>query len=221
MSDQPATSGRIGILGGTFDPVHLGHITSAEQIARAFQLDFVLLVLSARPPHKGERAHARAEDRMTMLRLATAGHPELVACDLEATRAGPSYTVDTLRELRRVYPKTEMFVIIGIDAWSDVDTWKRPEDLLALAHVIVTSRPGLDFPDTGVVPPVVARAECWYDPTIQSYHHKSGHRLIAHPIEGINASSTDIRHRARQGESLKGLVPDTVTDFIQTKGVYA
>jgi nicotinate-nucleotide adenylyltransferase len=211
----------MGVLGGTFDPIHCGHLASAEQIARDLRLDVVLLVLSARPPHKGERAQASVDDRMSMLRLAVAARPRLMACDLETTRAGPSYTVDTLRELRRRYPDAELFLIMGVDAWSEVDTWKRPQDLLTLANVIVTTRPGLDFPDGGVQPPVVARQACWYDPAIGAYRHRSGHRLIAHPIEGIQVSSTDIRRRARQGAQLQGLVPDAVAEFIRERGIYA
>jgi nicotinate-nucleotide adenylyltransferase len=121
---------RIGILGGTFDPVHRGHLASALDTANAFALGRVLLVLSARPPHKDESAHASIEDRLAMLRLAVAGEPLLEASDMEARRPGASYTVDTLREVGRTHPGSDLFLIVGIDAWREVDTWHRPEDLL-------------------------------------------------------------------------------------------
>lgn len=218
---ESASRNRIGVLGGTFDPVHLGHLASAEQIARDFDLDVVLLVLSARPPHKGEVAHASMEDRMEMLRLAVLGRPGLTPSDIEVTRAGASYTVDTLAELKRLYPESELFLIVGVDAWREVDTWSRPGDLLAMADVIVTTRPGEEFPDTGIQPPIVARSACWYDSNIGSYVHSSGHRLIVHPIEGIQASSTDIRRRVRAGLAIEHLVPHAVARYIHERGLYA
>jgi nicotinate-nucleotide adenylyltransferase len=212
---------RIGILGGTFDPVHRGHLASAEHVARACDLERVLLVLSARPPHKAEVAHASVEDRLAMLRLAVAGHPLLEASDAEVRRSGASYTVDTLSELARARPEAELFLIVGIDAWLEVDTWHRPEELLARANVIVTTRPGAHFPRTGVVPPVVARAACCYDPSIGSYVHKSGHRLAVQPIDGVEASSTDIRRRVREGRPIDHLVEPSVADYIHRHGLYA
>jgi len=211
---------RIGVLGGTFDPVHLGHLASAEQIARDFQLDSVLLVLAARPPHKREAACASIEDRLEMLRLAVVGRPRLATCDLEVARSGASYTVDTLSELARMHPGAELFLIVGVDAWLEVDTWSRPAELLALANVIVTTRPGTRFPDTGIEPPIVARAACWYDPAIGSYLHSSGHRLLARSIQGVQASSTEIRRRVREGLPIDELVPHAVARYIRSRGLY-
>jgi nicotinate-nucleotide adenylyltransferase len=212
---------RIGMLGGTFDPVHLGHVKSAEQIARDLDLDRILLVLSARPPHKNETAHASTEDRLAMLRLAVAGTTHLEASDVEIARSGPSYTVDTLRGLAADNPQAELFLILGMDAWLEVDSWHKPEELLTLAHVIVTTRPGLDFRDTPALPPVVARDACWYDSAIGSYVHRSGHRLTTHPIQGIEASSTDIRRRVREGLPFEHLVPHAVARYIHERGLYA
>jgi nicotinate-nucleotide adenylyltransferase len=211
---------RLGILGGTFDPVHLGHVASAEDVARAYALDRVLLVLSARPPHKEEHAHATVADRLAMLRLATAGRPPLEACDLEVRRPGASYTVDTLRELLRATPGAELVLIVGIDAWREIDTWSRPGELLELARVVVTTRPGAEFPPAGLLPPVAARADCCYDPVIGCYRHKSGHELTAHPFAGVDVSSTDIRRRIRAHLPFDHLVPSVVADCIRERRLY-
>ena len=216
-----AAGPRIGVLGGTFDPVHRGHVASAREMLGAFDLERVLLVLSARPPHKHQAAHAPVEDRLAMLRLAVKGEPGIVASDMEVRRAGASYTVDTLAEVARAHPGGEAYLIVGIDAWREVDTWSRPEELLERAHVIVTARPGVDFHDTDVIPPVAARSACWYDPAIRSYVHKSGHRLIVHRFEGFEASSTDIRRRVREGLPLEHLVPPDVARYIEDRKLYA
>lgn len=156
-----------------------------------------------------------------MLRLAVEGTPHLGASDLEVMRAGASYTVDTLRELARAHPGADLSLIVGRDAWAEVDSWHEPEALLALAHVIVTTRPGLEFPDMAVLPPVVARSACWYDSDIHVYVHNSGHRLIAHPIQGVEVSSTDIRRRVHEGLAFEHLVPDAVARYIHERGLYA
>ena len=209
------------MLGGTFDPVHLGHLGSAKDVARAFDLSQVLLVLSSRPPHKEEAEQAPVSDRWQMLLLAVASEPLLAPSDVEVRRAGPSYTVDTLRELGRAEPQAELHLVIGIDAWLEVDTWSRSEQLLALAHVIVTTRPGEDFPARGLDPPVAAASACWYDSTIGCWVHNSGHRLVAHRVEGVDASSSDIRRRVHSGLSIAHLVPPAVAEYIQRHGLYA
>jgi len=149
-----------------------------------------------------------------MLRLAVAGEPLLEASDMEARRPGASYTVDTLREVGRTHPGSELFLIVGIDAWREVDTWHRPEDLLGLASVIVTSRPGAEFSRTDVIPPVAARSGCCYDSSISSYVHRSGHRLTAHQIAGVDVSSTDVDPAATQGSLKVGWIYSTLTGRI-------
>jgi nicotinate-nucleotide adenylyltransferase len=211
---------RLGVLGGTFDPVHLGHLALAAEVARAFALDRVLLVLSARPPHKDETASASVEDRLAMLDAATAGDPVLAASDLEVRRPGASYTVDTLRELAGTHPGSELYLIVGLDAWREVDTWHDPQELLEWANVVVTSRPGAEFPRSAVTPPVVGRADSCYDPSISSYVHRSGHRLAACEIAGVEASSTDIRHRVRNRLPFEHLVPPRVAAYIRQHGLY-
>ena len=213
-------SRRIGILGGTFDPVHLGHLASAAQVAAAYDLATVLLMLSARPPHKPLQRPAPIEDRWEMLRLATRNRPLLQACDLEMRRPGLSYSVDTLREVARTYPGQEIFLIVGIDAYAEVDTWHRPDQLLGLTNVVVTTRPGHLLPPHGVEPPVAARGDCCYDPAIGGYRHKSGHRLLVHLLDGLTISSSEIRRRASAGQDVCELTGPEIADYIRTHRLY-
>lgn len=218
---------RTGVLGGTFDPVHLGHLASAADVAKAFALDRVLLVLSARPPHKGGEAAAPAALRWRMLELAVAERREagagvlLEPCDLELRRDAPSWTVDTLRELQALHPDDELFFVLGIDAWLEVDTWSRPGELLALANVIVTTRPGLEFPPGAPEPPFAARGDARYDPDLGAHVHKSGHTLRGHRIRGLEISATDIRRRVKAGLPIDALTGPAVARFIAEQRLYA
>jgi nicotinate-nucleotide adenylyltransferase len=219
---------RIGVFGGTFDPIHLGHLASARQIARAFSLDTVLLVLAARPPHKPDHDAAPDAMRWQMLVLAVeedrASHAGsnvvLAPCDIELVRSGPSYTVDTLGELARLHPDAELFLILGIDAYAEIDTWSRPGEILRLANVVVTTRPGCDFPGGAVIPPVAARPEARYDPSIGVHVHTSGHTIVGHVIDGIEVSATDIRRRVREGLPIAHLTGDAVARFIHEHSLY-
>jgi len=230
-----AEAARIGVMGGTFDPVHLGHLASAREIAEAFSLDRVLLVLAPRPPHKRGEDAAPVELRWQMLVLAVeeadrgehsdataASHAsnELEACDIELRRSGPSWTVDTLRELRDLHPGGELFLILGSDAYEEIDTWSRPGELLAHANLIVTTRPGRAFPQGPLLPPVAARADARYDPDIGVYVHSSGHTISGHRIRGIEVSATDIRRRVRSGLPFHHLAGDPVARFINEHGLY-
>ena len=138
---------RIGILGGTFDPIHLGHIAAARAALECAQLDRVLFVPTGQPPHR-RGAVAGAEQRLEMSRLATAGEQKFQVSDLEVRRGGPSYTVDTLRELRTAHPDDELFLILGWDAARLFATWHQPEEVRRLASVVVVvTRPGSPQPD--------------------------------------------------------------------------
>ena len=208
------------MLGGTFDPVHLGHVASATQIGRALALERVLLVLSARPPHKPTHHPASIDDRFAMLELAARNDAMLSPSDLEMRRSGPSYTVNTLEELRARHPGRELFLIVGIDAYRDIDTWHHPERLLELANVVVTTRPGHKMRENDVLPPVAGRKDCGYDPTIGCQRHKSGHRLLIHHLDGLDVSSTEIRRRARLGLDVSDLTGAAVADYIRAHRLY-
>lgn len=220
---------RIGILGGTFDPVHRGHLACAREVAEAFSLDTVLLVLAPRPPHKQGHDAVAPELRWRMLCLAVeedaarhgAADPvTLQPCDVEFDREGPSWTIDTLRELARRHGDAQLFLILGIDAYEDIESWRCPGELLSLANLVVTTRPGRAFPQDALLPPVAARDDARYDSSIGAYVHTSGHFVIGHRIHGLEASATDIRRRARSGLPIADLTGDAVSRFIHHHGLY-
>jgi nicotinate-nucleotide adenylyltransferase len=217
---RPSPARRVGVLGGTFDPVHLGHLASATQVARAERLERVLLVLSARPPHKPTQRPAPIEHRWAMLEIATRGRSDIAACDLEIRRAGPSFTVDTLAEILLAHPGTELFLIVGIDAYREIDTWYRPELLLERANLVVTTRPGHEMHPAEVLPPVAARKDCCYDPAIGCQRHKSGHKLLTHRLDGLHVSSTEIRHRAAAGRDVSDMTGADVARYIRENRLY-
>ncbi len=234
-----AEARRIGVLGGTFDPVHLGHLASALEVAAKFDLDRVLLVLSARPPHKHGVAAAPADLRWRMLTLAlddvergrarlslpgadgATPAARLEPCDVELRRSGPSWTVDTLRELAAAHPSAELFLILGIDAYEDVDTWSRPAELLELANLVVTTRPGRPFPHDAPAPPVAARGDARYDPGIGAWVHSSGHTVRGFRIRGLDISATDIRRRVADGLPVSHLTGPSVARLIHEHRLYA
>lgn len=155
-----------------------------------------------------------------MLALATRNHPRLQRSDLEMQRPGPSYTVETLREVVRSYPAHDVYLIVGIDAYAEVDTWHQPEQLLELANVVVTARPGYPLPHQGVEPPIAGRADCCYDSTIGGHRHKSGHRLLVHIFDGLNISSSEIRRRVAAGDDVTELTGRDVAVYIHSHGLY-
>lgn len=217
--DDSADS-KLGVLGGTFDPVHLGHIASALATAQAFGLQKVLMLLSARPPHKAAGPVASVKDRLNMLELATADHARLEACPIEADRNGLSYTYDSLVEIKEAWPQSELFLILGVDAFKEMDSWYRTADVFGLANVIVTSRPGSPFYDDCPPPPVAEEDWGCYDPGIGCRVHKSGHVLLGHEIEGVKASASDIRSRVGRDLPIAPLTGPEVDRYIKEHGLY-
>ena len=194
---------RVGLLGGTFDPIHLGHLQAAEAARDCAALDEVLLVPAGKPPHKRD-TRASAAERLEMSRLAAAGRPWLQVWDWEARRPGRSYTVDTLRAFRQLRPADEPFLILGWDAARDLRTWRNPEEVLRLARLVVVGRPGLDSP----TPDALTRAGI--DP------------LQAIVCEALtpDVAATTVRRRAATGEPLEDLVPSVVEHYIRERGLY-
>jgi nicotinate-nucleotide adenylyltransferase len=186
-------------MGGTFDPIHLGHLRAAENAREALDLDEVAFVPAARPPHR-PGPHGSALDRFTMVSLATAGQPAFVASDLELRRQGTSYTVDTLAALREARPGSSLVLIVGSDAFAEIGTWKDPDRLFGLCSVAVVPRPGNGAP--GETP-----------------GHESWH--VTHvPGPGLELSASAIRQRVLEGRSVRYLVPDAVADYIAKRGLY-
>ncbi len=190
---------RIGVLGGTFDPIHNTHLDMARAAVDAAHLDTVLFVLSARPPHKRDDTVASPEQRLEMLGAALDHEAKFEACDIELRREGPSYMRETLRDLEQRYPGAELFLIVGLDSLLDFPNWKGPEEILERARLLVAPREG----DGRGVP---ASLDGKYE-------------LV--PFEESDVSSTDIRDRIARGESIDSLVPAAVARLIREKGIYS
>lgn len=212
---------RIGIFGGTFNPIHLGHLRSAEEIREVYGLDEVRFLPAAIPPHKGAGEVAPPADRLRMVELAIADHPAFRTSALELERGGPSYSVDTLRTLRsELGAQTPLFFIVGLDAFRELDTWKEPEEIFRLADLIVTSRPGAGERLAHEELPIAAQKAFCYDADSGRFRHESGHLLMFQPITALGVSATAVRNLLRQQRSVRYLVPPAVEAYIAEHGLY-
>ena len=196
---------RIGIMGGTFDPIHMGHLITAEMVRSAAQLDEVLFIPSARPPHKDGAHAASAEDRLIMTKYAVQENPYFFVSDIELRRAGPSYTVDTIAELRANQSGAEFFFITGADAMNDLYRWHEPELLLRTCQFIVATRQGVPLDEVLIAEKFTAE-------------ERSHIEVI--PTPHLEISSTVIRARIRAGLSIRHLVPRAVEEYIEKRGLY-
>jgi nicotinate-nucleotide adenylyltransferase len=203
-------TGRIGVMGGTFDPIHIGHLVIAEEARVQFRLDKVLFMPSGNPPHKEEGESLDAEERFQMAVIATAGNTSFEVLRLEIERPGPSYTIDTLRELHGIYGgEAEIFFITGADAILEILTWKEPERVLRECIFIAATRPGFDLGELLEALPEKERKRQFTDP-----------HILLMEIPALDISSTDIRRRIEEHRSIRYLIPDGVWDFIEKNGFY-
>jgi nicotinate-nucleotide adenylyltransferase len=191
---------RIGILGGTFDPIHLGHLRAAETAREGLDLDLVAFVPSAAPPHR-DGVLAAALDRFAMTCLASAGHAQLVAWDTELRRPGPSYTADTLATLRRERPDDDLVLVVGSDTFPEMAGWREPERVFSLVQVAVVERPGQPALDP-----------------VSPFPEARGVIRVDGPALPISA--TAIRERVRRGQSVRYLVPDPVAEYVAKRRLY-
>jgi nicotinate-nucleotide adenylyltransferase len=194
---------RLGVMGGTFDPVHHGHLVTAEEARSQFTLDEVVFVPTGQPWMKADRAVSPAEDRYLMTVIATSSNPHFWVSRLEIEREGPTYTVETLRALRdEVGPSCELFFVTGADAMLEIFQWKDPEEILDQAHFIAATRPGYD----------IARFE---------REAPSSHPNVSvMNIPALAISSSDIRRRVAAGEPIRYLVPEGVQTYIDKARLY-
>ncbi|MDH3685593.1 MAG: nicotinate-nucleotide adenylyltransferase [Myxococcales bacterium] len=218
MSQGDAVS--LGVFGGTFNPIHLGHLRAAEQVVELLGLERLLFVPSGAPPHKGSAALAPAELRLEWVEQSIRGNERFAVDALEVERAGPSFTVDTLREIgARIAPARPVFVI-GCDALREIATWRKPEDVLALAHVAVMARPetraGHAADLRRVVPGALATAYDFESDGESGTHRESQAWIRWLPIEPLDISATDIRARLSGGRSIRYLVPETILDSVSS-----
>jgi len=220
---------RTGVLGGTFDPIHLGHLAVARRAADAFGLGRVLLLPSRTPPHRPVDPSASLFHRFAMVALAAAADDRLVASDLEMGRAGPSYTADTLRALGATgLGAWQIFFLIGADAFAEIATWREYPAVLDLAHFVVCSRPGAAaaalparLPDLAarMIPVPIPGAEA-LGLRHSDVTERRETRVFLLDCATPDISSTSIRAHARAGRPLAGLVPPEVDDYIRRHGLY-
>jgi len=199
---------RIGIFGGTFDPVHYGHLLLAESAREQCSLDEVRFVPAATPPHKQGLSLSSPEARLDMLRLAVGGHETFRVCDSEIRRGGVSYTVDTLEGLHTEHPEAELLLLVGADTLVDLPNWREPRRVLELAAPAVVGRPGSAEPDYGVLASLVAPERL----------AKFREFRVEMPAMGI--SSRDLRRRAAEGRSIRYQTPRAVEAYIVTHELY-
>lgn len=207
---------RIGLLGGTFDPVHFGHLRGALEAAECLGLDELRLIPSARPPHRGQ-PRASAEQRLTMVQLATGGVTGLMVDDRELQRDRPSYTVETLESLRSELGDTvTLFMILGWDAFGGLPAWHRWEELLGLCNLVVLQRPDYD-PELPEVLKDLLAARSVSDPGSVSARYG---QIICLTQTPLAISATHIRQLVAERRSPRFLLPDAVLDYIETHGLY-
>ncbi len=212
---------RIGILGGTFNPIHLGHLRSAEEVCEAQRLDRVLFIPSATPPHKRTAGLATAAHRLAMVRRAIAGNPAFRVSPIEIERGGHSYSVDTLRALRQRTPGAQFAFIMGIDAFREIATWRQYQSIFGLCDLIVTSRPSFEAAPLDALLPVAVRSQFCYRPRARELEHGTGNRVIFQRISDLDISASSIRQRLQHGLSIRYLVPPSVERYITRHRLYA
>ena len=214
------TTRHVGVFGGTFDPIHHGHLRSAEEIAEDLGLERVLFVPSAEPPHKKRSNLAGAAHRLAMVRLAVRGNPLFRASDLEARRGGRSYSVDTLRQVqRRLGGDAEIHFFMGLDAFREIETWKNFGEIFALANVVVTSRPPEAVEPIVETLPVAVQAHFCYRRG-RGWIHRSGHTILFRPVTPLDISASDIRARVARRQSIRYLLPPSVERYIDRHRLY-
>jgi nicotinate-nucleotide adenylyltransferase len=200
--EEPETM-RLGVFGGTFDPIHLGHLILAEQCREACALDRVWFVVAGAPPHKqGERTPA--SHRVEMVRIAIAGHPAFEVSEIETRRPGPHYSVETLEEIHHDRPEEDLLFLIGADSLADLPTWRSPKRIAELATIVVVNRPGLEAVEPETLPNL----------------GEGTHPLASVTIPPIGIASSDIRRRLREGRSIRYMVPRAVEAYIDAQGLY-
>jgi nicotinate-nucleotide adenylyltransferase len=208
-SPAPVVPGSLGILGGTFDPIHLGHLAIAEEVRETLGLERLLFVPAGIPPHRPTAPAATAEDRLAMVRLAVADNPAFLASAIELERDGPSFSVDTVEQLaaevRRAGRRPDLWFVLSAEAFGQLHTWHEPERLLVAARVAVVPRAGA---------PQVTRA--WVAAHFRGYEDRV--RFLDGPQLGI--SGTSVRARAAAGRSLRYLVPEEVARYIESHRLY-
>ena len=186
---------KIGVLGGTFNPIHYGHLILGEQVSGQLKLDRVIYVPTFMPPHKSSKNVIKAQDRLNMIKLAVKGNDRFMVADVEICRKGKSYTVDTLREIKKQYPFAELFFICGSDLVAEIPTWKNVDEVYKLAKFVLAKRPGFG-------------------------KRLSGKSFLKISVAQVDISSSLIRDLVKRGSSIRYLTPDSVVRYIEKHRLY-
>jgi nicotinate-nucleotide adenylyltransferase len=221
------TERRIGLFGGTFNPIHLGHLRGAEEIREAFGLQQVIFIPAAIPPHKVAEEVIEAKHRLEMVKLATVTNPFFSTTDIELLRPEKSYSIDTIRHFRQRHQEV-FFFILGRDAFVEIETWKEFQHLFSLCNFIVMTRPGsqktlftsVRVDSTSPLPEALVTV-FRYDQDIKGWIHPSGHTLHFKEITILDISSTKVREMIKRGESVRYLIPSEVEAYIQENRLYS
>jgi nicotinate-nucleotide adenylyltransferase len=207
---------RIGLFGGTFNPIHLGHLRGAEEIREAIGLREVIFIPAALPPHKTREKIIEAHDRLEMVKQATRKNPLFSTSDVELKRPGKSYAIDTIRYFRETF-KDSLYFILGNDAFVEIDSWKDFRNLFSLCNFIVMTRPNLK--QASPLPGPLA-ADFRYEQEASRWVHVSGNMILFKEINFLDISSTKVRELVKRGASIKYLVPPEVEAYIKKHGLY-
>ena len=206
----------IGILGGTFDPVHFGHLRPALEVQETLALEELRLIPCHIPPHRPQ-PHASAAQRVAMLEAATVRHPAFRVDTRELQRSGPSYTFDTLVSLREELGDTGLCLLMGMDAFADLTTWHRWDELIELCHLVVMTRPGADIPAGGELAGFIRRYRA---PEAAGLRHRPAGRLLFQPVTALAISASRLRALLAEGLSPAFLMPEAVIGIINREDLY-
>jgi nicotinate-nucleotide adenylyltransferase len=206
----------IGIFGGTFDPIHYGHLRSAFEMLQALDFEEVRFIPCSDPPHRGV-TYASASQRYQLVAIAIGGQDGFVADDRELRRSGPSYTIDTVAALREEFPDRPLGLIIGMDAFLGLPTWHRWDEILDFAHIVVAHRPGWKAPDIGVLGELIVEHGTH---RVDELHARAHGLVHIHAVTQLEIASTEIRELVAAGRDPRFLMPDAVRDAILDMGLY-
>jgi nicotinate-nucleotide adenylyltransferase len=210
-----------GLLGGTFNPIHIGHLRCAEEILEMFGLDRVLFVPALQPPHKNQVEITSFRHREHMVTLAIEDHPSFLFCDAEKQRKEKSYSVETVEDMLKINAgNLELYFILGQDAFQDILTWKDWETLLLLCHFVIMTRSGFENKGLEAVLPASFASRFVYDDHVKGFRGPTGFDIFFREVTRMGISSSDIRNRVKEGKSIKFLVPESVRCYIEKNNLY-
>ncbi len=211
---------KIGILGGTFNPIHIAHLRIAEEVRESFDLGKIIFVPAATPPHKPLAGDLPFDTRFRMVELAIAGNPAFAVSDIEGKRGGKSYSIDTIHTLRSAYPDDEFFFVVGSDSFLDMGTWRKYSSIFSLCNIVVVERPDAVVLSISSSLPFDILHEFSYFEAEKRLAHKSGYSVYYMKGVPLEISSTGVRRLARLGRSIRFLVPEAVENYIKENKLY-